>query len=193
VARVNQKRRTRQAVIRAAADLLAQGRTPSLTEVAEAAQVSRRTVYMYFSSLEHLLADAALEAVRGTIEPQFELAQGPAERLEAMVRAVMRDAESTEELGRTIIRHTIEPRELDAGRPRRGYRRVQWIEQALEPVREQLGEEAFERLVSALTLVVGWEALIVLRDTRALPAEQVEDVTAWAAVALLEAALAAAA
>lgn len=44
--------------------------------------------------------------------------------------------------------------------------------------------------MSALTLVVGWEALIVLRDIRGLTAAEAEDVSAWMASALLERTLA---
>jgi AcrR family transcriptional regulator len=192
VKREAQRRRTRQAVVDAAARLLAQGKTPSIAEIAEAADVSRRTVYMYFSSLDHLLADAALEAMRDTIEPEFKLTGDPAQRVERMVRAMWRNAEATEELGRTIIRHTITSRDgQDAAKqPRRGYRRAGWVELALEPVRAQLSEEQFDRLVSALMLLVGWEALVVLRDTRALSPAEAEDVAAWAAASLLATALA---
>jgi hypothetical protein len=43
---------------------------------------------------------------------------------------------------------------------------VAWIERALEPLRPQLDPPAFERLVSALAMVVGWDALILLQDLR---------------------------
>jgi hypothetical protein len=39
--------------------------------------------------------------------------------------------------------------------------------------------------VSALTLVTGWEAMIVLQDTRGLSPEEAEEVCAFAARALL--------
>src|SRR5262249_60544317 len=94
--------------------------------------------------------------------------------------------------GRASARHSIGPREDGddaAAVPRRGYRRVAWIEQALEPARARLSEEQFERLVSAFTLLIGWEPLIVLRDTRGLSAAGAEEVSAWAAQALLAAAL----
>ena len=57
------RRRTRSAIVAAAAELLARGATPSVAEVAEAAEVSRRTVYMYFPTLEQLLIDATLETI----------------------------------------------------------------------------------------------------------------------------------
>ncbi len=108
-----------------------------------------------------------------------------------MVRAVQGNGTATEELGRTIIRHTIGTRAPDdtSAKPRRGYRRVEWIELALEPARAQLSDAEFERLVSSFTLLIGWEALIVLRDIRGLSPAEAEDVSAWAAKALLAAAL----
>jgi hypothetical protein len=47
--------------------------------------------------------------------------------------------------------------------------------------------ERFERLVSALTLLIGWESMIVLHDTRGLSAAEAEEVCVWAAGALLAA------
>jgi hypothetical protein len=64
---------------------------------------------------------------------------------------------------------------------------VQWIERALEPLRPRLSAEQVERLASALALVVGWEAMTVLRDVRGLDPEQEERVLTWAAGALVEA------
>jgi AcrR family transcriptional regulator len=187
--RERQRRRTRRAIVEAAVELLGEGRNPSVSEIAERAEVSRRTVYLYFPTQEQLLADAALEAARGTVEPQFETHGDAGERLEGLVRATHQGFAETEALGRTIIRNTVgAPQNSTAGAaPRRGYRRVEWIERALEPLRDELPPECFERLVSALTLLIGWEAMIVLQDTRALSPAEAEEVCVWAARALLAA------
>jgi hypothetical protein len=94
-------------------------------------------------------------------------------------------------IGRALIRLTIDRDDdpEDDG-PRRGYRRIGWIERAIEPLRAELEPDAFERLVSALAMVVGWEALVVLHDLRALsPTEQI-DTSVWAARAIIQTALA---
>jgi AcrR family transcriptional regulator len=188
--RERQRRRTRTAIVDAAVELLERGQDPSVAEIAEAADVSRRTVYLYFPTLEHLLADAALAAARTMVEPRFELHGDVGERVEELVRAVQQGFAETEALGRTIIRLTVGASgapSASGSAPRRGYRRVEWIERALEPLRETLPPERFERLVSALTLLIGWESMIVLQDTRALTAAEAEEVCVWAARALLAA------
>lgn len=187
--RERQRRRTRKAIIDAAVRLLATDPDPSASAIADEADVSRRTLYMYFPTVEHLLADAALEATRGTIEPSFDAHGSANERLEALVRVMQQRFAETEQLGRTIVRLTVgrSAEAVDGVRPRRGYRRVQWIEMALEPLRDRVTPEAFERLVSALTLLMGWESMIVLQDTRGLTAKEAEEVCVWAAQTLLAA------
>ena len=69
-----------------------------------------------------------------------------------------------------------------------GYRRVEWIERALAPLRDALPPDRFERLVSALTLLIGWESMIVLEDIRALSPAEAEEVCVWVARTLLAAA-----
>jgi hypothetical protein len=74
-------------------------------------------------------------------------------------------------------------------RARGGYRRIEWIEKALEPLRDQLDPPRFERLVHALAMVIGWESLIVQRDICGLDAAEGEELSVWAARALLDASL----
>jgi AcrR family transcriptional regulator len=194
--RAAQRRRTRKAIVEAASGLIARGITPSIAEVAEAADVSRRTIYMYFPTLDQLLVDATLgalheAAVESVLEPA-ELEDDVEARVDALARAIVRERDAeTERLGRTLIRLTVEsPGENGPlAAPRRGYRRVEWIERALAPLRGRLDDARFERLVSALAMVVGWEAMLVLRDLRGLDRPDEENVSSWAARALVRAAL----
>ncbi len=112
-------------------------------------------------------------------------------RVDALARALLKMSDEALPLGRKLIRLTVDsPQEtLPPGTPRRGYRRVEWIEGAVEPLRERLTEEQFERLVSGLALILGWEAMVVLRDLRGLAPAEEQRVTAWAARALVDAML----
>ncbi len=192
--RPGQRRRTRKAIVDATIALLADGGTPSVAAIAEAAEVSRRTVYLYFPTLEQLYIDAtvgalSLSSVGEAIEAAQATTDDPAAGIEALARAMCRQSDETKQLGRRLVRLTAE-RAVAEGEPRRGYRRIEWIESAIEPLRMQLGEAAFERLISALAIVIGWEAFVVLQDVRGIDAAAQEDAIAWAARVLVEAAVA---
>jgi AcrR family transcriptional regulator len=195
IGRAAQRRRTRKAIVEATVQLLASGVTPTVVEIASAADVSRRTVYMYFPKLEHLLLDATLGAlsqaeVDHVLEPPELVDVG--DRVEAMARVVQGMSPEVERLGRSLIRLTIEPDTTESSEPtpRRGYRRIEWIETALTPLRDQLDTRQFDRLVAALAMVVGWEPLIVQRDICGLTPAQGEELSVWAARALVAAAVA---
>ena len=190
-----QRRRTRKAIVDAAVGLLARGGTPSVADVAAAADVSRRTVYLYFPSFDQLLIDATVGALS---QAQVDRAiAAPADgdsaddRLERMVRALHDISPDVERLGRALIRLTVEAGAPAPARdaPRRGYRRVEWIESALAPLRGRITRAAWRRLVAALAMVVGWEALIVQRDVLGLSISEGADLSVWAAHALLQARL----
>jgi AcrR family transcriptional regulator len=172
--------------------LLSSGASPSMSEIAGAAQVSRRTLYMYFPTLEQLLIDATLGALsRNTIDPVLadSASSDPIARVEQLSRAMNSHSAETMHLGRALIRLTVEGDEPSAGGPRRGYRRVQWIERALAPAREKLTPTEFDRLVSALCVLIGWEPMIALKDTRSLTDQQADDVLSFAVRAVVEKAL----
>jgi AcrR family transcriptional regulator len=80
--------RTRSAILRAAASVLARDRTATLADIAAAADVGRSTLHRYFSDREELI-DAAIEdallALRQSVD-EAALDQGPP--VEAMRRLV---------------------------------------------------------------------------------------------------------
>jgi AcrR family transcriptional regulator len=189
--RAAQRRRTRKAIVEAAGRLLAAGADPSINDIAAAADVSRRTIYTYFPTLDQLLLDAAI----GVMNVNVEAAMGATGELDARARiatliGVLSDGMAdTLPLGRKLIKLTVDAPPADGG-PRRGYRRIAWIEQALEPVRPRLAPDRFEQLVSALAVLIGWEAFIVLYDVRGLTTGQARAVIADSALALIDAATA---
>jgi AcrR family transcriptional regulator len=193
-----QRRRTRKAIVDAATALLAKGKTPSVEDVAAAADVSRRTIYLHFPTFDQLLLDATVGALsQQPVDRAIDAAGGGDARndvegrVERMVRALHDVTPDVERLGRSLIRLTVDSPAPESGRevPRRGYRRVEWIESALSPWRDRIGPSRWRRLVAALAMVVGWEALIVQRDVCGLSAAEGEELSVWAARALLRATL----
>jgi AcrR family transcriptional regulator len=191
--RAAQRRRTRAAIIAATQRLLADGHDPSIDEIAAEADVSRRTIYMYFSTVDQLVTDATSGMLaERTVDPMLDspdFSTDPVERVDQFAVSLLEIADEALPLGRRILRLTVDSEPLPDA-PRRGYRRTEWIARVLEPLRTRLTDEQYERLTSALSVVLGWEAMIVLRDVRGLDAADEERVLRWAARVLVTAMLA---
>jgi AcrR family transcriptional regulator len=192
MARDSQKARTRRDLVDAARKLVAVGGVPTVSEVADAANVSRRTAYRYFASAEQMVTEALLEGLRTDVEHEID-AGAPGEDMPArvgrLVNAMHEVTRTNERLLRQMIRFTIDRGQVAPGVPPRPSRRLEYVDQALAPLRDQLSPAQFERLVHATAVVIGIEARIVLEDICGLDDQQMLDTERWAAQALLAAAV----
>jgi AcrR family transcriptional regulator len=195
---VNQKRRTREAIIAAARAILDRGESPTVAQAAEEALVSRTTAYRYFPTQESLLLELSVSVSVAEID---ELLAEPndsataSKRLLELADVFNNFIAAHETLFRTAQRHYMDTWLVAerAGQPHdtqlRQGRRSQWIAQALAPLRDGLSEVDYQRLEAALCLTMGGEAFTVLRDVCQLDTEQAVAVAHWAAEAILGAGL----
>ena len=163
--RVNQKQRTRTAIVDAARELISRSAEVSMPAVARAALVSEATAYRYFPDLISLLRDA----VDGTWP-------SPAEALAPVANCpdpVERIAFATEHLLRHVWRYQSAVRAMIAAsivRPgsaaMRPGLRFGLIELALAPLAADgaLRPEALAQLKVDLAIVMSAEALFTLTD-----------------------------
>lgn len=191
--RANQKLRTRNDLLKAAAALLKEGRTPSLDDVAEAALVSRATAYRYFPSIEALLAEAALDVATPDAAAIFGpgMSGDPVARLEKIDAALHDMVLANEPALRLMLASALQRAARGEGAsdtPLRQNRRTPLIEAALEPARRQLKPASIEVLAKALALVVGTEAMVVLKDVLRVDDQEARKIKKWAIRALVDAA-----
>lgn len=188
-----QRSRTRRAIVRAAARLIERGERPSLDDVAAEAEVSRATAYRYFPGLDALLSEAAVDALVPDAETVFAAAPADAATRLALVDdtfdRVTRQGETALRLmlARILERSALQRRGEE---PLRQNRRMPMIECALEPLGDRLPDDARQRLVHALAMVIGTEGFIALNDVVGLDEGEARDVRRWAIEALVAAALA---
>jgi AcrR family transcriptional regulator len=185
--RVNQKLRTRQALLDAARDLVESGASPTLSEVADHALVSKTTAYRYFASADALIAEVFFDRDFPSVERVLGTAgDEPVARVLAVEKAVNDTLLSHETAMRMIVRNAIDMTlaGTEDAPPRVG-RRQALIAAALEPFEHELAPDEVRRLRHALALVIGPEAILAARDVCELSAEETRAVTRWATEALL--------
>jgi AcrR family transcriptional regulator len=171
--RANQKLRTRNAIVQAAAELSLTGREVTMPEVAKAALVSEATAYRYFPDLASLLREAIagqLPTAAEALEPVVG-SEDPVQRVAAATEFLLRHVLARQGVVRAMIAATvIRPAEA-AARP--GLR-FGLIDYALSPLAETLGTAdpaALTQLKHDLAVVISAEALFSLTDLHGLNPE----------------------
>jgi AcrR family transcriptional regulator len=187
--RTNQKARTRDALIAAARQLLAEGVTPTVEAAAAEAAIGRTTAYRYFPNSRALLA-----ATYPEIEERSLLGADPPEdplaRLEIVAERFTRQVLEHEFELRAQLRLALEDEAARGGSLslRRG-RRIRWIEDALSPLSGRMPEPELRRLVYGIGAAIGIEALVWLTDMGGLSREEAVEVMRSNARTLLESTL----
>ncbi|MEP7225471.1 MAG: TetR/AcrR family transcriptional regulator [Actinomycetota bacterium] len=183
--RVQQKRRTLEALIRATRTLLANGVTPTVEQVAAEASVSRTTAYRYFPTQHALLLAAypeiGQESVLGNDPPQ-----DVGSRFDIVFTEMARQVTENEGPLRAMLRLSLEaPSQRGQLLLRRGRRRT-WIADALAPLRERMAQVDLDRLVLAVSVATGIEAFVWLTDIAELSPQEALEIMRFSAETLLE-------
>jgi AcrR family transcriptional regulator len=191
--RVNQKRRTRAAIVQGAIELARKGTIPTVADAAEAALVSRATAYRYFPTQDSLTLEIA-DVTPGMEPIEAAVAQLAGDdavaRVEELVIVANKTFFAEEAHQRTALRLYLEQwserrRQGEESPVLRAGRRLGWLDRALEPLRERLDREELVRLRAALALTMGVEALVVMKDVCQLDDEAAFDVLRDTALSII--------
>jgi AcrR family transcriptional regulator len=172
--RVNQKRRTRMAIVEAARELVGTGRDVSMPEIARVALVSEATAYRYFPDLISLLSE-----VFAGVWPSPSVALEPVADSHDVVGRV---AFAAEYLFRHVLAYQGAVRAMIAATITRPWAvsarpglRFGLIDEALAPMEEGLSEAhkpRLQQLKRDLAIVISAEALFSLIDLAGLTPDE---------------------
>jgi AcrR family transcriptional regulator len=163
IGRVNQKARTRRAIIDACRELVRTGAEMTMPEVARRALVSEATAYRYFPDLVSLLGetiDGLWPSPAAALEPVAS-SRDPVERVAFACEFLLRGVLAYQGAVRAMISGTITRPGFAAARP--GIR-FGLLDCALAPFETALAAEALAQLKRDLAVVVSAEALFTLTD-----------------------------
>jgi AcrR family transcriptional regulator len=187
--------RMRKMMLDAAMRLMQDGLIPSVSDVAEAAQVSRATAYRYFPS-QSALIQAAVDEALGPILAWKSESTNAEDRVAELVTFAYPRMESYEATLKAALRLALDQWARrhaglfgDEAPMVRGHR-INLLNSAILPLKKTLSRDGFERLTQSLSLVFGTEAFVVLKDIWGLDPRRAQDVALWTCHALIQAAVA---
>jgi AcrR family transcriptional regulator len=187
--------RTKRLMLETAIRLMQAGVTPSVSEVAEAAEVSRATAYRYFPS-QAALVKAVVDEGLGPILTWRSNSADAGRRVADLFDTAMPRIDAFEATFKAALKLSLDQwarRQAGTlgGEPAftRGHR-IDLLQEAIAPLKDSLPPREFKRLAQALSLIFGVEVLIVLKDIWGLDSADTMSVAQWAAGALVRAAIA---
>ena len=192
-ARASQSWRTRAAIVTAAAELLEAGGRPTVAEAAGRAEVSKATAYRYFASQDALLLEATLQKgvlpALEALDRNLPSSSDPAKRLDDLVVAWHAFVQENERAIRELLRITLDADDArpDPAHPVRGAFRLRALASVVDLVVPPLTSTKRRDLIAGLSLAVGPEAQLVLRDVNGLTPAQSLQVSRDVAQAVLRA------
>jgi AcrR family transcriptional regulator len=168
--RVNQKKRTRMAIIGACRELIRSGAAVTMPDVARLALVSEATAYRYFPDLVSLVDEAFASMWPSPAQALAPVADSgdPVERVAFACEFLLRGVLSSQTAVRAMIAATITRPEQAAIRP--GIR-FGLIDEALAPLNDTLDPVRLTQLKQDLAAVVSAEAFFSLTDLARLTPE----------------------
>ncbi|WP_227731048.1 TetR/AcrR family transcriptional regulator [Yersinia proxima] len=181
--------RTRRLLIDTAMSMYEQGAFPSITEVANAAQLSRATAYRYFptqSALVSAMVDESLGPILAWQPTQPDARQRIAELLSFAYPRMLQH----EGVLRAALHLSLQQWADNRSNPNneekliRGNRK-RLLKLAVEPLEGKLPPEALQRVIHAFSLIYGSEVFMVLKDIWHLDDAGIQDVTQWMGKAIL--------
>ncbi|MBX3584060.1 MAG: TetR/AcrR family transcriptional regulator [Rhizobiaceae bacterium] len=186
--------RTGRLMLETATRLMQSGVTPSVSEVAEAAGVSRATAYRYFPS-QAALVDAVVDEALGPILSWRPVGDDAAKRVAELVDTGLPRIEAFEATFKAALKLSLEQwakghaGTLGEEQPFSRGHRIDLLKTALHPLEGKISATSLDRLAQGLSLVFGVETLTVLKDIWKLDGQETKSVAQWVAGALVQAAL----
>jgi AcrR family transcriptional regulator len=175
--------------------LMQDGFVPSVSDVAEAAEVSRATAYRYFPS-QATMVQAVVDEALGPILAWRSGEKEAEDRVSHLLGFAFPRMLKYEATHRAALSQALDQwARRQAGtlgaeaRIVRGNRKA-LLREALAPLSRQVGAQTFDKLAQSLSLIFGIEAIIVLKDIWGIADDEVRVVAQWAAHALVAAAVA---
>ena len=179
--RIGQKRKTRELLLATAKKMLVKGENISVEQVALVAGISKATAYRYFSNKDILLKEASLQ--RGLMDKDdlfgdIDVCNLNA-RIEKLIDYHFEVLTTNEDVFRLYLGAIMQNSVRDKKNYSRGGKRILLIAEALLPLKNEISKETFDKMVNAISLLMGIESISILKDICGLENGSIQEMWKW--------------
>ena len=179
--RIGQKRKTRELLLATAKKMLVKGENISVEQVALVAGISKATAYRYFSNKDILLKEASLQ--RGLMDKDdlfgdIDVCNLNA-RIEKLIDYHFEVLTTNEDVFRLYLGAIMQNSVRDKKNYSRGGKRILLIAEALLPLKKEISKETFDKMVNAISLLIGIESISILKDICGLENGSIQEMWKW--------------
>jgi AcrR family transcriptional regulator len=163
--RVKQKRQTRSEILNAAKALMQEEKKITLEDVAKKANISRATMYRYFSTIDLLFTEASLDIRHKSSDQIFEEVKEM--RFDERIFYIQKhynELAQKNEIGFRRYLSAVLSESIVSKEKLRGARRMKSLNKALGPYKGKFSKANYERLISISSVLMGIDALIICKD-----------------------------
>ncbi len=179
--RIGQKRKTRELLLATAKKMLVKGKNISVEQVALVAGISKATAYRYFSNKDILLKEASLQ--RGLMDKDDLFGDIDVCNLNARVEKLIdyhfEVLTTNEDVFRLYLGAIMQNSVRDKKNYSRGGKRILLIAEALLPLKKEISKETFDKMVNAISLLMGIESISILKDICGLENGSIQEMWKW--------------
>lgn len=176
-----------------ASQMMRDGASPSVSDVAEKAGVSRSTAYRYFPTRATMVQEVVGETLGPILKWQSD-SDDPGDRIASLIRESFPRIAENESTFRAALRLSLEQQDttdgsasnIDGNSIVRGHR-IGLLDRALDPLKSSCSEPELRRLSQALSIIFGIEALVIMKDFWGEDIQTTVNVAEWATRALIDA------
>jgi len=179
--RISQKKKTRELLLATAKERLVRGENISVEQVALEAGISKATAYRYFSNKDILLKEASLQ--RGLMDKDdlfgdIDVCNLNA-RIEKLIDYHFEVLTTNEDVFRLYLGAIMQNSVRDKKNYSRGGKRILLIAEALLPLKKEISKETFDKMVNAISLLMGIESISILKDICGLENGSIQEMWKW--------------
>ncbi len=179
--RIAQKMKTRKKLLMAANKMMIQGEVLSVEQAAKEAGVSKATAYRYFSNKDILQREASLENKSEDKDDLFSaFSEADLEgRISKLVQYHFDILTKNEHEFRLYLSAALKDSVQNKQNYSRAGRRILLIEEALISLKKTTPKDQFNKMVSAISIVLGIESITILKDLCGLENDNILATWTW--------------